>query len=377
MGNCLELDIAALPSGVRQTFIFWVDQLVTGGSNTFALNVAREILRLRPESEVLFIQTGGAKPGQLEQVELGVNLYTPAGNSANLGANQLTAYYYYLALAAKGKANIALGSPGFWETCEVYGEALKTSTRLGAAFFCSDFDDLGYDRGYSAQYFETLIGTFDFVLTDNESHVAELIDLYGVSKDFLAKVHVLFHPLPGAMGPRKPIDKVQKILWAGRFSRQKGINTLSEIARAMPELTFYIYGGSKSQFTSSTWPNMVFCGEYKAFSECLTSAPDLYLNTSLWDGRQIVLLEAIFHGLPVVTSAVGGIGEIVKYPNTGCQVVASPADPSEYIDILRQTAMSPESVDFRPNEKPDQLLAHHGVKEYSMRISNLLDALGI
>jgi glycosyltransferase involved in cell wall biosynthesis len=76
------------------------------------------------------------------------------------------------------------------------------------------------------------------------------------------------------------------------------------------------------------------------------AAFDVYLNTSLFEGLSIALLEAIAAGCPIVASAVGGVREVLP---TDAVLVEDPADTEAYTAaVLRATSNSSRFIPAPP-----------------------------
>ena len=58
----------------------------------------------------------------------------------------------------------------------------------------------------------------------------------------------------------------------------------------------------------------------------LLSAIDIFMLASAWEGLPMVLLEAMAMGLPVVSTAVGGVPDLIETGENGMLVPAS--DPA-------------------------------------------------
>jgi len=71
----------------------------------------------------------------------------------------------------------------------------------------------------------------------------------------------------------------------------------------------------------------------------LMSAADAYVMSSAWEGMPCVLLEALACELPVVTTEVGGIREIIKEGETGFLV--EPGHPERLASVMMEVAKLP------------------------------------
>lgn len=69
---------------------------------------------------------------------------------------------------------------------------------------------------------------------------------------------------------------------------------------------------------------------------------DIFVQSSLWEGLPYVVLEAMSHGLPVVSTAVDGIPEAVSDRRTG--LLVPPADPRTLAEALMWAISEPDKA---------------------------------
>lgn len=94
----------------------------------------------------------------------------------------------------------------------------------------------------------------------------------------------------------------------------------------------------------------------REFAHYLTEA-DVYVNTSTIDGLPTSLLEALTVGLPVVSTGVGGIPDVVQKRVNG--LIIRPNDPAGLADRINELVESPELV------RKLSELAKSSVKDYT------------
>jgi glycosyltransferase involved in cell wall biosynthesis len=75
----------------------------------------------------------------------------------------------------------------------------------------------------------------------------------------------------------------------------------------------------------------VFLGTRHDIPE-LYRAMDIYLMSSLWEGRSLSIMEAMAAGLPTVVTEVGGSADIVD--NGRCGLLVPPKDPQAMADAI-------------------------------------------
>jgi glycosyltransferase involved in cell wall biosynthesis len=128
----------------------------------------------------------------------------------------------------------------------------------------------------------------------------------------------------------------RRLLFVGRFDRQKGIDILLGALREMDEEVFaYIAGDSLRVDLGSLPGNAHYAGWLSpAQLEGYYASADVVVMPSRWEGLPLVALEAMRAGVPLIATSVGGIPEIVDHGRTG--ILIRPNDKRALIDALRQ-----------------------------------------
>lgn len=138
--------------------------------------------------------------------------------------------------------------------------------------------------------------------------------------------------------PRDRNDVPTKLLFVGRYDKQKGVDVLLEAMTYLPQGRYQLTlaGGKvlKSGDSVSMPPNVVDRG-WQTPSEIRTlmQDADIVVMPSRWEGFGFVAAEAMRAGRPVVASAVGGLTDIVLPGETG--VLCAPENPSALADAIR------------------------------------------
>jgi glycosyltransferase involved in cell wall biosynthesis len=124
------------------------------------------------------------------------------------------------------------------------------------------------------------------------------------------------------------------LLCVARLSPEKGITTIIEAMRHLPEgITLNIAGEGPERESLTRQINyynlqerVTLLGEVsKPEIEKLLTEADIFCQPSLQEGLGIAALEAMAAGLPVVASRVGGLVEVVIESETGLLVTAGDA----------------------------------------------------
>ncbi|BAO54861.1 glycosyltransferase [Nonlabens marinus] len=121
----------------------------------------------------------------------------------------------------------------------------------------------------------------------------------------------------------------------GRISFQKDPTTFNEIALQSRQESF-LWIGSGNLKHKITAPNIEVTGWFVDKNEAipLLKQLDVYIQTSLWEGLPIAVIEAMAMGLPVIASNIIGNKDLVEHGKTGF-LVDQNYDYVKFISMLR------------------------------------------
>jgi glycosyltransferase involved in cell wall biosynthesis len=128
-----------------------------------------------------------------------------------------------------------------------------------------------------------------------------------------------------------------RVLWLARVTGVKNPKRLVDIARATPEIDFYMAGGGDllESITSQAPDNLRVLGWQDARS--ILPIADIFLSTSENEGMPIALIEAQIAGIPVVATNVGSVTEVVLHNKSG--LICSKSN-DELIAAIKKLAQS-------------------------------------
>jgi glycosyltransferase involved in cell wall biosynthesis len=109
--------------------------------------------------------------------------------------------------------------------------------------------------------------------------------------------------------------------YAGRISLEKGIPTLLDAARKLPEIPFRAAGSYERMphLPAQASPNFEFLGHLapEQLEDFYASSRIIALCSTCFEAFPLMLAEAMLRGKPVVCSRLGGLPEIVEDGVTG------------------------------------------------------------
>ena len=107
------------------------------------------------------------------------------------------------------------------------------------------------------------------------------------------------------------------VVWLGRFTKVKRPDRVIEVAKEMPDISFVMAGGG--ELMDSVWesaPANVKLVGFQSKND-MWSIADIGLCTSDSEGMPLALIEAQMAGVPVVSTDVGSVSEIIEDNKTG------------------------------------------------------------
>ena len=152
----------------------------------------------------------------------------------------------------------------------------------------------------------------------------------------LAIVHCGVTPERYRRDPRAPGDPGKRLLFVGRLAAVKGVPVLLEALRGLvarhPELHLTLIGDGPDRAGLERAAGQAGLAGHVSFTGYLSQAAvaellkqaDLFVLPSFAEGVPVVLMEAMAAGLPVVATAVGGVGELVADGTSG--LIVPPGD---------------------------------------------------
>jgi len=108
-----------------------------------------------------------------------------------------------------------------------------------------------------------------------------------------------------------------RVLWLARVTAVKNPQKVVEIAKALPEIEFYLAGGGNllEKIKILAPSNLKVLGWLDAKS--ILPIANIFLSTSENEGMPIALIEAQLASIPVVATNVGSVSEVILHNKSG------------------------------------------------------------
>jgi glycosyltransferase involved in cell wall biosynthesis len=236
-----------------------------------------------------------------------------------------------------------------WDMYTVAARPLSGEMALYAYLFTWDLDAQGNRGGYPIQSYLAAGDWFQGVLIDNTVLREELVERYLMPEELASTLVVAPSPvtdeavadITAAIAERRRTRQPARILWAGRFDRQKRFELATEVATLMPDTEFLVYGKAvladgKEIDATGLPPNMRLMGTFESLDEVNLASFDAYLYTSAWDGLPTILIDVGQRGLPDTAWTVPADGEAQAYVAELRQLLAQPDEAVRRARAMRE-----------------------------------------
>ena len=345
-----------IPGGADQGVLYHVEAALAAGKKALVIST---IDRESPWISRL--------PEQAKCIELGIL-------GRELSEAQRLSVLTRIVLQSPARVIHIVNSPLGWEMLKQYGRSLiAVDKRVFASVFCDDYNHYGAIHSYAQMYFVDCWKFLRGVMCDTRWYPQDLARQYGVSLD---KINTVYFPVNFDNPPVYRAASVPRVLWAGRFCKQKRVDLLIEIARLLPDINFDVYGYASTEYEHElerqlhAQSNITVHGKFDSLRSVVDGGVySLFLFTSGWEGLPITLLDATIAGLPIVASAVGGVPEFVT-EKTGYPVWEIDA-PGAYVKCIRE-AMADEFARRKKWESAVELvLSRHTIEYFSKQLEGI------
>ena len=163
------------------------------------------------------------------------------------------------------------------------------------------------------------------------------------------------------------VTKKDYVLYFGRFSEEKGVKTLVEVCKRLPQINFVFAGSGKLENLLNDLPNIKNVG-FKTGVELENLIKDALLTVypaEWYENCPFSVIESQIYGTPIIAANIGGIPELISDGKTGELFDSGNADML-YEKILSFTANKDKQKEYFENCKNAEFVS---TKEY---VDNLL-----
>ena len=140
------------------------------------------------------------------------------------------------------------------------------------------------------------------------------LDTYPVLADKTVAMHNFIDPVE-----EKKVQKKDYVLYFGRYSQEKGIATLIQAAKELPEIPFVFAGSGPLEHLLEGIPNIQNVGFQRgeALETLIREARFTVYPSEWYENCPFSVMESQMYGTPVLGANIGGIPELIRVGETG------------------------------------------------------------
>lgn len=130
---------------------------------------------------------------------------------------------------------------------------------------------------------------------------------------------VALHNFIDEDGLKQPAEKQDYVLYFGRFSQEKGVDTLIDVCKELPQIKFIFAGTGPLEEKLNGIENITNVG-FKTGDDLknLISEAKFTIYPSQWyENCPFSVMESQMYGTPVIGADIGGIPELIRDKETG------------------------------------------------------------
>ena len=134
----------------------------------------------------------------------------------------------------------------------------------------------------------------------------------------LAKKTIVMHNFVDPV-EHKDAQKKDYVLYFGRFSQEKGIRTLIQAAKELPEISFVFAGSGPLEHLLEGIPNIKNVGfqRGKTLETLIREARFTVYPSEWYENCPFSVMESQMYGTPVLGANIGGVPELIRVGETG------------------------------------------------------------
>lgn len=115
------------------------------------------------------------------------------------------------------------------------------------------------------------------------------------------------------------VEKQDYVLYFGRFSKEKGIETFAEACKALPDIPFVAAGSGPLEGELAGIPNLKNVGfqSGEALQKLIAQARFSVYPSEWYENCPFSVMESLMYGTPVLGADIGGIPELIDAGENG------------------------------------------------------------
>ena len=355
--------------------------IISGGIDLFAINYLKTLAELG-ENVLVIITNDHHLSFTKEQIGLPDSVdivdFPRLANKGIVSQDDIPEIINSLVSIYKPRRFHNIASEMGYKCLERYGANIRKSCNIIYSSYNYILSEKGEYIGYTVQELPRVFMPEDIITTDNEKSKKIWTNHYNINPDNILVHNQLFDIKETSNSYNNRNTK--RILWAAHVRPEKNPKVVLRIAKELEKYNIEIdcYG----LFDPDQWedgnnplnnniPNVHYCGKYSNFFEDIDLGKyEAFLYTSLADGMPNVLIEAGLAGLPIISSAIGGIPDMIK--NNGF-LIKDPNSVQDYVEAIKEIINDPSKAKKTAMILKKRLINEHSKEQFIRQVKEMLD----
>jgi glycosyltransferase involved in cell wall biosynthesis len=275
-----------------------------------------------------------------------------------------------------------------WRLTIKASDRIRPIARTFASIFAFQLDpNTGQKVGYASTFLRDGLPHLDGLLSDNYRFICDAQREYNLGEE-AARMYAIYNParnmdaatvrsthqrLVSISDRITKADRLQ-VVWAGRLDAEKRIELLPRVAKLCPEMDFHVHGARVVDASDNNvdlqLPNVRLYGSFAEPTEVITKhEAHAFMFTSRWEGLPNVLLEFGTLGIPIVATAVGGVGELID--GTTGYPLGEQATAEDYAFALKELFANPAEAQGRATSLAERIAQRHSYAAFVTSVRSI------
>ncbi len=226
--------------------------------------------------------------------------------------------------------------------------------------------------GTMEAYFWKLNGAYKYI--DTIICCSEFLKKKMDTNPLFAKKTVAMHNFVDKV-EKKEVKKKDYVLYFGRYSEEKGIYTLAETCKLLPDIHFVFAGAGPLEEKINTLPNVKNVGFQKeeALRKIIKEAKFCIVPSEWYENCPFSVMESQSYRTPVLGANIGGILELIQDGKTGEIFESGNVDELK----MKIQKLWDDKVLIRQYSQNCQYVKFDDIEAYSQKVLDIYDGLGI
>ena len=173
----------------------------------------------------------------------------------------------------------------------------------------------------------------------------------------------------------KNLDSKRYALYFGRYSEEKGIRTLIQVAKELPEIQFVFAGTGPSENDVNAVDNIINMGFVtgKNLYSLISGAQFTLIASECYENCPFTVMESTMCGTPIIGAKIGGIPELISAEENMIGGLFKSGDVDDLKQKIIQLWSDEETIAVMKNNC--KLYEYDSVDQYVNKYTDLIKAL--